>query len=78
MPSLTVERREALGRALEAGLRPRATGKPRGLIVTTPGLSGRRAGYKTPIDREGGVTTSGTYFYNQLQEEPPNRQYDPT
>ena len=46
--------------------------------MTTPGLPGRRASYKTLIDRKGGLTTAGAYFYSKLQDEPPNTQYDPT
>ncbi len=51
----------ALDRALLAGLRPRATGSSRGLIVTIPSIDeGRKATYKSLIDAKGDMTVAGT------------------
>ena len=78
MPSLTASDKAALHRALEAGLQPRNTGRSRGQIVTTPGLPGQKASFRTLIDKTGALTQAGSYFYAQRQQQAPNRQYDPT
>jgi hypothetical protein len=68
MASASAADRAALTRALAAGMRPRATGSTRGLIVTLPSeRAGGKATYKTLIDRKGALTPAGTYYYQQHQ-----------
>ncbi len=48
------------------------------MIVTIPSAeAGRNSTYRSLIDRHGNITKSGTYFYRKLNEEPPNRGFDP-
>ncbi len=70
---------DVLDRALAAGMRPRPTGGSRGVIVTIPPAeAGRKSTYKSLIDRHGNITKSGMYFYQKLNEDPPNRAFDPS
>ena len=48
------------------------------MIVTIPSAeAGRKSTYRSLIDRHGNITKSGTYFYEKLNQEPPNRGFDP-
>ena len=68
----------AIDRAVQAGLQPRATGKSTGLIVTVQGTAGRKATYRSLISTNGTPTAAGQYYFRRLNEEPPNRNFDPT
>ncbi|MEO1777090.1 MAG: hypothetical protein AAFS07_19290, partial [Pseudomonadota bacterium] len=69
---LTQGEKDALDRALSAGLKPRATAGSKGLIVSVPG--GR---YRTLITSKGQLTGAGQYFYQKQNASPPNRTFDP-
>jgi hypothetical protein len=69
--------KSALDAALAAGMRPRPTGGARGLVVTIPGTGGRKSAYRSLIDRRGNMTAAGRYFYEKLNEDPPDRGFDP-
>ena len=48
------------------------------IVTIPPAEAGRRSTYWTLIDRNGNLTASGTYFYKELLEDPPNRGFDPS
>jgi hypothetical protein len=76
MPALSAADRVGLQRALDAGFEPRTSGTSRGLIVSIP-RPGLKTTYRTLIDRNGGPTPAGTFFFEALNREPPNRKFDP-
>ena len=48
------------------------------MSVTIPSAHpGGRSSYRMLIDRSGNVTKNGKYFYRRLNEQPPNRTFDP-
>ena len=48
------------------------------MIVTIPPVyQGGRGSYRLLIDRNGNTTKYGKYFYQKLNEQPPNRTFDP-
>ncbi len=67
----------ALNRALQAGMRPRATGGSRGLIITIPSSGAGKATFRTLINTRGELTSAGTHYYSQLNQPAPDRKFDP-
>ncbi len=48
------------------------------MIVTIPPAdAGKKSTYRSLIDRHGNITKTGTYFYRKLNENPPNKGFDP-
>ena len=48
------------------------------LVTTPPAHPGGRSSFRRLIDRNGNPTKSRTtYFYQKLQEQAPNRDFDP-
>ena len=77
MTTVSASDKSALDRALAANLNPRPTGGSRGLVVTIPGVNGRKSTYRTLIDRRGSMTTAGKYYFERLNADPPDRGFDP-
>ena len=48
------------------------------IVTIPPAEAGRKSTYKSLIDRNGNITKNGTYFYQKLNEDPPNRAFHPS
>ena len=46
------------------------------IVTIPPAEAGRKSTYRSLIDRNGNITKNGTYFYQKLNEDPPNRAFD--
>ena len=47
------------------------------VVTIPPAYQGGRGSYRLLIDRSGNTTKYGKYFYRKLNEQPPNRTFDP-